>query len=153
MAPVPALGPVERTTLSDERTDAISESRLKRISGPSRPQPAIPLQSTGLVGRAAELAQVQAILLDNTTRLLTLTGPGGAGKTRIALATTADLRGGFRDGTWFADLTSVRDPDLVLPAIARMLRITEIPGHALEQQVAADLAGAELLLVLDNFEQ
>ena len=87
------------------------------------------------------------------TRLVTLTGPGGTGKTRVALATAERVADLFGDGVWLVDLTSLREPDLVLPAIARSLGFTDQVGQALERQLASYLADAKLLLVLDNFEQ
>jgi predicted ATPase/DNA-binding CsgD family transcriptional regulator len=136
-----------------KRADKNPASDLPQNGGGQRPTPELPLQPTGLIGRAADLANAHAHLLQEDTRLLTLSGPGGTGKTRLALATAAEAAAAFRDGVYFVDLTPVREPDLVLQAIARQLHITEDVGLALESQVVALLAGRQVLLVLDNFEQ
>ena len=136
-----------------KRADEVPVSDLWHIGGGQRPWSELPLQPTGLIGRAADLANAHTRLLEEDTRLLTLTGPGGTGKTRLALATAAEAANAFRDGVYLVDLTPVREPDLVLHAIARQLQITEEVGQALESQVVAFLAGRQMLLVLDNFEQ
>jgi non-specific serine/threonine protein kinase len=86
-------------------------------------------------------------------RLVTLTGPGGTGKTRLALAVAAEALDSFPDGVWFVDLAPLTDPALVLPAIAGVLGVREAGGQALLRTVEAFLASKRLLLVLDNFEQ
>ena len=133
--------------------DQIPESDLARITRGQRPMHELPLQPTGLIGRAADLARAHALLHENDTRLLTLTGPGGTGKTRLALARASEAVAAFRDGVYLLDLTPVREPELVLHAIARSLNIAEEVGQALEAQVMVFLAGRQVLLVLDNFEQ
>jgi predicted ATPase len=105
----------------------------------------LPVQPTPLVGRERELGEALELL--RTHRLLTLTGPGGIGKTRLALQTAAELGDDFRDGVWFVSLASLHDPELVLPTVAKTLGIREpetVEGHLRERQA---------LLLLDNFEQ
>jgi predicted ATPase/class 3 adenylate cyclase len=104
----------------------------------------LPLPPTPLLGRKKELADLLRLLRDGT-RLVTVTGPGGIGKTRFALEVAAELVGDVMDGVWFVDLSALRDPDLVLPTIAGTL------GAKVE--LGEHLAGKELLLFLDNFEQ
>ncbi len=144
---------VEHAPPAAERVEHAFDSGLPEADGSRRQQHDWPLQPTRLVGRATELAEIQNLLLAKDTRLLTLTGPGGTGKTRLALAAADEAAGAFRDGIWLLDLTPLREPELVLTAIARTLGIAAEVGEALEPQLVAYLASRELLLVLDNFEQ
>jgi non-specific serine/threonine protein kinase len=93
------------------------------------------------------------MLLDEAVPLLTLTGPGGVGKTRLALHVAADLIDAFPDGTIFVDLTPIRDPTLVLAAIAQTLDVRETGNRSLAKQLAPFLKPRQVLLLLDNFEQ
>ncbi|MDP9319701.1 MAG: tetratricopeptide repeat protein [Chloroflexota bacterium] len=110
----------------------------------------LPSQVTSFVGRKRELAAALALVF--TTRLLTLTGPGGSGKTRLALHLAADVLDRFPDGAWLVELASVTDPTAVGPTVASALHITERSGHAAVDAVSAFLQRRELLLVLDNCE-
>ena len=109
----------------------------------------LPVQLTAFVGRETALADAAARLRDPGTRLLTLLGPGGTGKTRIALQLAADCLDDFRDGAFFVALAPVRDTEHVGMAIASALGLKETGAGA----VADYLASRNLLLVLDNFEQ
>jgi predicted ATPase len=111
----------------------------------------LPSHRTSFVGRAREFAEVDELL--NTTRLLTLTGPGGTGKTRLAVRVAWDRLDRHRDGAYLVDLSPVTEPDLVLPEIARALRVRETPGLDLAAALLEHLRDLELLLVLDNLEQ
>ncbi|MHB8575560.1 MAG: ATP-binding protein [Dehalococcoidia bacterium] len=118
------------------------------------PEPAVvhlPTPRTSFLGRAQELAEVSALLA--TSGLLTLTGPGGTGKTRLALAAARQVADRFADGVWFVDLSGIVDPAGVLPAIAQVLDVRESEGRSLALSLAASLRRKQLLLVLDNFEQ
>jgi predicted ATPase/class 3 adenylate cyclase len=111
----------------------------------------LPPQLTSFVGREEEIAQVERLL--GHTRLLTLTGPGGSGKSRLALAVAADLLTQFRDGSCFVDLSPVTDPALVPAAVANALGVPEAAGHPILDGVKEHLRDRELLQVVDNFEQ
>src|SRR5262245_10522896 len=112
----------------------------------------LPLQQTPFVGREAQVAQIVALLHRDDVRLLTITGPGGVGKTRLALQTAADLLDTFPDGVWFVDLSTLGDATLVLPTIAHVLGIGD-EERGLTDRLARTLADKRLLLVLDNFER
>lgn len=110
----------------------------------------LPTQTTTFVGRQRELAA--AIERLGTTRLLTLTGPGGMGKTRLALHLAAGVLDRYPDGAWFVELASVSDPAAVGQAVATAVRVSERPGRTMVDSISASLGRRELLLVLDNCE-
>jgi len=111
----------------------------------------LPVQLTSFVGRTEEIETVRSLL--GRTRLLTLTGAGGTGKTRLALQAASDCLTEFEDGACFVDLSAVVDPALVPSFVARALGVSEIPGRPILDVVADHLRDRELLLVVDNFEQ
>ena len=113
----------------------------------------LPTPLTSFVGRQGQLEQVQGTLLGEDVRLLTLTGAGGTGKTRLALEIAQRVSDRFPDGVWFVDLSSIADTGLVLPTIARVLGLAEIPGQPILKVLKVWLRDAQALLVLDNFEQ
>lgn len=106
-----------------------------------------------LIGRESERAFAWAVLTRPGNRLLTLTGPGGVGKTRLARALTVDLAPEFAEGVHFIPLGDLRDPDLVLSTIASTIGIHHTGSSPIAERVHAKLASAEMLLVLDNLEQ
>lgn len=151
----------------------LGENRLKDLEGPQRlhqvvipelPSDFAPLRTqetrpnnlpvppTPFVGRAAEVAEIRDRMLDRSVRVLTLTGPGGMGKSRLSLRVAGELLHEFEDGAFFVPLAPVRHPRLVIPAIARALDIREGGGKTLLETLQDYLQDKELLLVLDNFE-
>jgi predicted ATPase/class 3 adenylate cyclase len=113
----------------------------------------LPLQPTPFIGREKELAEAARLLSGDGTRLLTVTGPGGMGKTRFALQAAAELIELFPNGVWFVDLAPLRDPAHLSGAIARVLRLKEDSGRPLIDALVDHLRGKRMLIVLDNFEQ
>jgi predicted ATPase/DNA-binding SARP family transcriptional activator len=119
------------------------------------PPPSVRLPSppTPLIGRSTEVAAVAATLRQPEVRLVTLTGTGGIGKTRLAVEVASGLAGSFADGVHFVPLASVTDPDLVLGTVAASLDVREGADRSLPETLAEFLRDRRVLLVLDNFEQ
>jgi predicted ATPase/DNA-binding SARP family transcriptional activator len=112
----------------------------------------LPVQPTALVGRRKELAEVRDRLLREDVRVLTLTGAGGTGKTRLALQVAADVLEQFPAGVFFVGLAPLADPDDVLPAIGQTLGLRESGGQTIADKLQEYLAERKLLLLIDNFE-
>jgi predicted ATPase/class 3 adenylate cyclase len=112
----------------------------------------LPTPPTTLIGRAEEIAAIMT-LLTHGTRLVTLTGSGGSGKTRLALEIGAEALDRYPDGVFFVDLSALTDPTLVVPTIASALKVREVTGQSLRETLAGFFASKQLLLLLDNCEQ
>ncbi|MFN2224303.1 MAG: ATP-binding protein, partial [Candidatus Promineifilaceae bacterium] len=110
----------------------------------------LPLQLTSFVGRRQEMAEVHRLLKE--TRLLTLLGPGGTGKTRLMLECAEVLVGGYADGVWLVELATLNDPDLIDERLATTLNVPEQPGRAIRDALVDYLRRKDLLLLLDNVE-
>jgi predicted ATPase/class 3 adenylate cyclase len=112
----------------------------------------LPVQASAFIGRERELEATSALLERDDVRLLTLIGPGGTGKTRLALQLAAEVLDRFENGVFFVSLAPIRDWELVVPTISRTLGLREQPGETPLETLCEYLAEKELLLVLDNFE-
>jgi predicted ATPase len=113
----------------------------------------LPAEPTPLIGRRAEVAAVTDLLNRENVRLVTLTGPGGTGKTRLAVQAAADAIDRFEDGVFFVDLAPVREPQAVLATIARVVGVRETSSRPLLDELKQELRAQNALLLLDNFEQ
>ncbi|MGH3736078.1 MAG: ATP-binding protein, partial [Micromonosporaceae bacterium] len=138
---------LRKRELPDRRALARYAAELARQS---RPAPALPAPLTTFIGRVSERAELGAAV--TTYRQMTAVGPGGVGKTRLALAVAAETAGDFTDGVWFVDLVPVTDPERVGAAVAAAVGVGEQPGRSVDDAVLAALAEREALLVLDNCE-
>jgi predicted ATPase/DNA-binding NarL/FixJ family response regulator len=116
----------------------------------SPPDNNLPFQLTSLVGREREISEVEGLLAE--ARLLTLTGPGGSGKTRLALAVVSEVIEDYEDGSWLVELAPLSDPELVAQAVASALSVREEPSIPLVKTLADYLAPRSVLLVMDNCE-
>jgi non-specific serine/threonine protein kinase len=110
----------------------------------------VPFETTSFIGREPELGEVTRLLRHH--RLVTLGGAGGSGKTRLALRAAGVLSGSFRDGTWWVDLATLSDADLVAERVASALGVLQTPGRPTTESLVGHLAALETLVVLDNCE-
>ena len=156
-------GAVELVDLGEHRLrDLTSMERVLQVAAPGLAREFPPLRSvdalpgnlprrvTTFVGREAEIASVSELV--GRSSLVTLTGVGGVGKTRLALQVAAEVIGDFPDGAWLCELAPVTDAGAVWETLAQTLRVQPLPGRALDESVLDYLAAKQLLLVLDNCE-
>lgn len=147
LEPSPSLQELERAILNQD--PALAPPRPAEEA----PRPVAPVPVTRIVGRRAELATIRGMLEEPAVRLLTLVGPGGIGKTRLALEVLQELASAYEDGTVFVPLAAVDDGELVLPAVAAVLGIHEVAGKSPRDVLTEWLRERRMLIVLDNFEQ
>ena len=122
-------------------------------SGESAPKHSLPIPLTPLIGRERETATLRQLLCHPDVRLATLTGPGGVGKTSLALQVACELHEAFADGAHFISLAAITDPTLILPTLAQALGLAESPDRLLFDSLKDFLRGRQMLLLIDNFEQ
>ena len=133
--------------LLTERFDATAPT-ANRSAGVDLPSP-----TSTFLGREALLGELEALLVGGDCRLVTLTGPGGTGKTRVAIEAAHAVHDRFADGAVFVDLSTEREPDEVFAAVARRVGTVKRTDHSMLEALLAELGNRHLLLVLDNFEQ
>jgi predicted ATPase len=147
--------PTEARFLYDGRAKHETAASGRATPVRAMPKGNLPIQPTPFIGRQEAVDAIEALMTrtDGGLRLLTLTGPGGTGKTRLALQVAGELLGRFTDGTFFVDLAPIRDAQAVLAAIARVVGSTETSDLPLLKTLQTYLGGRAVLLLLDNFEQ
>ena len=158
LEPGPALRELQNRILKQDRTlsEPVNIKQQKTVgaspSGRRDNDIRLPCSPSTFVGRSSEVADVTALLRRGETRVLTLTGAGGIGKTRLALRVAAGSAGRYRDGAAFVGFAEINDPDLIVPAICEALRLDADNDVTRNQRLKDWLRPRELLLVLDNLE-
>jgi predicted ATPase/DNA-binding XRE family transcriptional regulator len=144
------IGPADLASFL--RLARTSPTMARAPTAPRTPSDQIPLPLTALIGREAEVSSLNEIILRAPTRLLTLTGPPGVGKTRLALQLAQDLRHAFADGVYFVPLAALDEPEQVMPSVIRRLGFADGGAQPRLARLQAFLCDRQLLLILDNFE-
>jgi predicted ATPase/DNA-binding CsgD family transcriptional regulator len=146
------LGVADRRELARYAAEATGAAGVAPVGAARLAAPAIPAPLTSFVGRAAEREALAAAIARH--RLVTAVGPGGVGKTRLAIAVAAETTapGGRGDAVWFVDLVPITDPAMVADGVGAVLGVAELPGGTIEDAVLARLARSDALIVLDNCE-
>jgi hypothetical protein len=146
-----------RTLVADDLavllTERFAASVEAAVEPRSRPIAPLPRPATRLIGRDRDVAQVLDLLADPDVRMVTIVGPGGIGKSRLALAVAEGARERCPDGMVYVELAPLTEPSLVLPTIAKSLGIEERPGSSISDLLGDRLVEARMLIVLDNMEQ
>jgi len=161
------LSQATRDLVAGDDVRDLGEHRLKDLSAPERLyqlgaaefprlktlyQTNLPVPATPFLGRERELDDVVALLRRDDVKLVTLTGPGGTGKTRLALQAAAEVADDAPDGVWWVPLASLRDPRLTLDAVAKALDVRERPGVTLDEALVDTLTAKRAVLLIDNAE-
>ncbi|NNC12279.1 DUF4062 domain-containing protein [Planctomonas sp. JC2975] len=149
--PAPPVEPAP--PVSPGLTDVAAPVAAAQEPAPLHAARPLPQSFAPLVGRAREVADVVELLRDGSDRVITLVGPGGVGKSRLALEVLDRAQRDFVDGTYFVPLENVLEPDLLLPTIAYALGVRDTGEVSLEERLAIVLSGKRVLIALDNFEQ
>jgi predicted ATPase/DNA-binding CsgD family transcriptional regulator len=144
--------PTSRVVAEDRSPVLEKPLLLHSVAGAQPSSDSLPVPLTSLIGREADIAAVCDLLDDGTVRLLTLTGPGGVGKTRLAIAVSAEIQDRYAHGACFVRLAAIRDSTLVPAAVARALGVRDTSGRSPDLAVIDVLRDRHLLLVLDNLE-
>src|SRR5688500_18884230 len=121
-------------------------------SGGADSATSLPRPLTSLIGRDRDIQRVRALIQPEQARLVTLAGPGGVGKTRLALQVAASMHQDFTHGAYFVSLAPISDPDLILPTVAQTLGVREVTGEPILRSLCSALRDKHLLFILDNFE-
>ena len=145
LEPSPKLKQLEQAILRQDASLIVEPAEL-------RARKHLPAQPNAFIGRQRELEALVELVASGGVRLVTLTGTGGIGKTRLAIAAAERLAASFRDGVWFVDIAPLSNHALVVPTIAQTLGVAAGPGETLEGALADHLRDRELLLLVDNFE-